>query len=140
MTATATAHARRHPMTVITRARELTEAGYSAARVVRTLEADGVIVSRSSVNRWTTARGARKWQQANKRRAAAQATKNGSTGMGDPRSRPEFKLARIRALSEIACLKDAQIARVMAFDFNEPITRAMVRYALRTGRYPRTLT
>lgn len=128
-------------MPVISRARELTGDGYPAETVVRMLyEQMDVVVHRSSVRRWATRRGERAAAADNLRRAAVKARKNGARGIGNPRSGPEFKLARMRALRDVARLKDEQIARVMEFDYDDPITCDMVRYALKTGRYPRSLT
>jgi hypothetical protein len=133
------ARARRHPMTVVTRARQLVAAGWTAEGAARLLAREGVTVDARSVRRWTDRRVQAAMELAEHDRTARKARQAGAGPMGPRHATPEYKLARMRALRERAGLKDAQIARVMTFDFGDVLSREMVRDALEHGRYPRSL-
>jgi hypothetical protein len=133
------ARGRRHPITVVTRARELAAGGWGAEEIVRLLARDGVTVDARSVRRWTDAKVRREYERHERERQARRARTAGTGPMGPRHATPEYKLARMRALRESAGLKDAQIARVMAHDFGDEISREMVARALADGVYPRSL-
>lgn len=127
-------------MAVVRRAQELVGAGWSYTEARDILVREGVSVDARSIARWTDQRAADASARSDEATTARRAAVNGSTGVGTGRERPEYKLARMRALREQAGLKDAQIARLMTFDYGEPMTREMVQLALENGRYPRSLT
>lgn len=138
MSAISPAHSRRHPMTVVTRARELVASGWSYEATARMLAAEGATVSACSVRRWTNRRARDAMEQREQLRQARKAEAAGANPMGPYHARPEFKLGRMRTLRDEVGLKDAQIARVMRHDFGDELTRATVARALETGRYPRS--
>jgi hypothetical protein len=133
------ARGRRHPITVVTRARELARGGWGPEEIVRLLARDGVTVDARSVRRWTDAKVQRAYERHERERQARRAKAAGTGPMGPRHATPEYKLARMRALREHVSLKDAQIARLMRHDFGDEITRDMVSHALEMGRYPRSL-
>lgn len=133
------ARGRRHPITVVTRARELVAAGWSPEEAVGLLARDGVTVDPRSVRRWTDVKVRRGFEDRDRERQAQRAAAAGGRPMGPHHATPEFKLARMKALREEVQLKDAQIARAMRHDFGDEISREMVAHALETGRYPRSL-
>lgn len=133
------ARARRHPMTVVTRARELVAGGWTAEDAVRLLARDGVVVDAASVRRWTDPRARALMERQLRERNARKSAAAGARPMGPRHATAEFKLARMRVLREQAGLKDAQIARVMCLDFGDELTREMVTHALEHDRYPRSL-
>jgi hypothetical protein len=128
------ARGRRHPITVVTRARELARGGWGPEEIVRLLARDGVTVDARSVRRWTDAKVQRAYERHERERQARRAK-----AAGTRHATPEYKLARMRALREHVSLKDAQIARLMRHDFGDEISRDMVAHALATGRYPQSL-
>ena len=97
------------------------------------------LVSKATVARWVRAESARRWHQDMDRHAGDRAAERGSAPMGPREARPEFKLSRMRALREEAGMKDAQIARLMAFDFGDVMSHDTVARALAEGKYPRSL-
>lgn len=126
-------------MKVVTRARELVAAGWSAERTAELLGEEGVPVGINTVRRWTDQKTRLADQERDRARAARKARAAGAGPMGPRHATPEFKLARMRALRETARLKDAQIARVMALDFGDVMSDDTVSYALARGEYPRSL-
>lgn len=144
MTATTTqpkmpARGRRYPMPVISAARRLGEGGWRPYEIVDILHQEhGVTVERSTIARWLDpekAEAARQRSRERRRRDAAQ--KDGRIARHITRCvTDEFKLARMRALSERG-MNPRGIAIVIEFDFGDALTTAQVSYALLTGRYPR---
>jgi hypothetical protein len=136
------ARGRRHPITAVTEARRLANGGWNDVEISELLLRNGFVrepVSKVTVGRWVRAQRAQRWREDIERTSAARAAEAGARALGRRDVRPEFKLARMRALREHVGLKDAQIARLMRHDFGDEITRDMVAHALATGRYPRSL-
>lgn len=136
MTVSISPHARRHPMTVVTQARRFREAGWRPYEIVDLLAQDGVTVDRTTVVRWTDPESAEKHRRRKAEFVRERAAKKSGRAWFGRVPSSEFKFARIRALHEEAGMTCGGIARVMAFDFGDPLTDSQVRYALTIGRYP----
>lgn len=126
---------RRHPIWAVTRARELSAAGWKDVDIVRLLhQENGITVSKATVGRWVRESRAASHQAAVDRWASIKASRR--TGkLGAPHARPESKLVRMRVLRE-AGLSHEAVAKVMRVDFGDELTRAQVENALKVGRYP----
>jgi DNA-binding transcriptional MerR regulator len=128
-----------YPITVIQRARELREAGWTLDQISELVEREtGTRPACSTVHRWTDPAQERRHRERGRARHRRWSAAGAGAGgrLGSPRSSPEFKLARMRALSESARLSDAAIGRLMRFDFGDALSAVQVAHALRTGRYP----
>lgn len=127
-----------YTITVIRRACELREYGWSLRRIADFVEQDtGRRPSCSTVLAWVDADAAKKKAALSRKRHAEIGSSRGSTGIGE--RAPAWKLARMRALSELPGMSEQAIASVMSFDFGDDISRFQVRRALETGRYPKRL-
>lgn len=141
MTAIGTVPSRgnRHPISAVMEARRLSAAGWGDAEIARTLLQDGFVrspVARATIGRWVRASREQSWRADAQANAASRAAQRGARGIGRWSARPEFKMARVRALHGEGLSVNA-IATVMRFDFGDRLTEHQVRYALRMGRYPR---
>jgi hypothetical protein len=126
---------RRHPMTVVAEARRMADGGWTPTEIRDHLVRRGVQVTSTTIARWTNAKAAKR--QAAQRTQHNRAVSAGRSGrLGNSRATPEFKLARMRALREQTAMRDAQIARLMAFDFGDVMSRDAVNAALANNRYP----
>lgn len=128
---------RRHSIAAVTRARALYEAGWTQVDIRRLLIRERLVddVAPTTVTRWVNAEAQQTWEANIRDARAARAKRRGERPMGYPHARPEFKLARVRAL-RAAGMKMSDIAIVMSHDF-EPVTEAQIRHALRIGRWPK---
>lgn len=131
------ARGRRHPMTVVTQARKYAADGWKTADIVRFFAEDGITVGKDAVARWTNPQveeSARQRILKRNRRYASE--RSGRLGRPDLTT-PEFKFARMRALRDEAGMTCGGIAKVMRFDFGDPLTDRQVRHALNvSGHYP----
>lgn len=126
---------RRHPMTVVTTAREMHDAGWGDAEIQRYFAARGIDVSLTAIGRWCNpAQAAR--QLANQKRWNAILASRRSVSIGPKHARPEFKFARLCAL-RAAGLSVTAAAAVMRLDFGDDLTPGQVRHAEMVGRYPK---
>lgn len=126
-------------MTVVTRARALRGYGYKPAEIIRELANEGVTVSMDSVMRWTDAKHERRRQHQNRKSNQRKALRLGSQPMGPTHATPEYKLARMIALTECG-MTYAMVALVMEFDFGDRLHQDQVRYAVRHRAYPKNDT
>jgi hypothetical protein len=141
MSSTVPARGRRHSIRTVTRAREFAAAGWNPADVRRLLIRDGYVddVGVETVQRWVGEHAEKAWRQRVEQRMAQRATERGEKPMGVRASRPEYRMARARVLKGLG-MSPAAIAKVMTFDFEQPVTEDQVRYALNvTGIWPSRL-
>lgn len=99
--------------------------------------ADQLGVAKTTVGNWVKPHREQANRETQARVHVQRATIRGAKPMGHYLARAEYKLARMRALHEQAGMTCGAIARVMRFDFGDPLTDDQVRYALAVGRYPR---
>lgn len=136
ITGSVPARGKRHPMTVVTRARQLAEAGWKPAEIRRLLERDGTTVSLATVSRWVNPDAHRRWSEQAQRWNARRAASRGAAGGAARRNaRPEFKLARLQLLRESG-LSCRATAIVLGLDFGDTFSEEQIRRAERLGRYP----
>ena len=126
---------RRHTIATKTQAIRYAEAGWTDAWIGRELG-----VSKATVGTWTKPQREQRAREALQRHHALRSEARGRKPLGYPFARPEFKLARMRALRALP-MTCRSIAHVMAFDFGDHwLTERNVRHALETGRYPKEKT
>lgn len=128
-----------YPMSTVLEARKLGEAGFGPMEIVRVFSKQGIepLPTPGAVKWWLKRALDYEAHMESQRRNKARknASKSGGRLLTKPRS-PEFKVLRIQALADRR-VSATTIATLMEFDFGEPLTEAQVRYAIRTGRYPK---
>lgn len=124
---------------MVGRTRELRDAGWTCEEVADHLHAEfGMRPVQSTISRWADPSQRLKDATTNSSRSArARAERSRGRFRRLPQT-PEFKMARMRGLRDEAGLKVTQIARVMAFDFGDVMSRDTVERALASNEYPRT--
>jgi hypothetical protein len=130
-----------YPITAIVTARKLRAAGETLAEIAEFIgQQYGTQPSTNTISVWTNKKAAKTRHKYNRSRQRNRAAGGGITGarLGRKEHSSEFRMARMRAL-RAAGLKDPQVARVMQFDYGDPMTAHMVFHAFVTGVYPRSL-
>lgn len=125
----------RHTIATKNQALRYKEAGWTDEWIAEQLG-----VGKTTVGNWVKPHRARKNQEAVERSHARRATTRGARPLGHFLARPEFKLARMRALRDEAGVTYTGIAKVMWFDFGDPLTQSQVRHAIASGRYPKAVS
>lgn len=127
----------RYSMTLVTRARELREAGWLYVEICRVLKDEfGATVSPGAVRLWADPAAAERSRVNHRtfvRKRAAASTGRFTTLRA---ATPEFKLARAAGLRDQG-LSYAAVTKVMNFDFAEGLTEHQWRHAIELQRVPR---
>jgi hypothetical protein len=127
------AHARRHPITLRIRARQLRDSGWAPSEVHRHLLAEGHEVSLDTVHRWTDEAYAGRHAQRDLARKRARPASGKFTPPNPPT--PATKVARVRALVDLG-ISPELVAKVIEYDLGERVSGRQLRRTLMTGKWP----
>lgn len=110
-------------------------AGWDHGTIRRELEQAGIVRSRQTIRRWADPTAAQRKRDYDRIKARQSRHRGGR--LGRAHETPEFKQSRLEGL-RVAGLSLAAVAKALNFDYGDNLTRQDVRYALETGRYPRS--
>lgn len=128
-----------HPISLVTEARRLHEAGFKDTEIVSLFARRGVepLPAKTTVGKWVKPDRQKAARSDAARWHAIRASARGGRGLGRGHERPEFKIARAQALRELGMAYKG-VAIAMAFDFGGDMDEHQWRYAIRNGRFSRS--
>jgi transposase len=124
---------------MVRRACELRGAGWTYERIAELLNREfnpPQKVSKSTVYRWTGEGRAEAHRERERQRKLRQSVAKSGGRLGASHHTPEYRLERMVALHNVARLPLSAIARLMTFDYGEPISRRSVERAVTERRLP----